>query len=107
MLSKESNMETSERAERKTQLKKNLKKEKREQVLKNLDSLENLIKVNPSISNSEELLFCVAETKTKAKAQSEALRLAEVVCFCGHKEKDDIYYKHLLYDALKKIYEQE
>ena len=100
-------METNERAERKTQLKKNLKKEKRESVLKSIDSLEKIIKDNQSIiSNSEELLFCVAEIRQKAKVQSEALRLAEVVCFCGHKEKDDIYYKHLLYDSLKKIYEQ-
>lgn len=100
-------METNERTEKKTHLKKDLKKEKRESVVKSIDSLEKIIKDNQSIiSNSEELLFCVAETKTKAKAQSEALRLAEVVCFCGHKEKDDIYYKHLLYDSLKKIYEQ-
>ena len=42
-------METNERAERKTQLKKNLKKEKRESVLKSIDSLEKIIKDNQSI----------------------------------------------------------
>lgn len=100
-------MEQNERVEKKNQLKKDLKKEKREKVIKGLESLEKLIKDNQSIiSNSEELLFCVGEIKKDAEIQSEAIRRAEVVCFCGHKEKDDIYFKHLLYSSIKKIYEQ-
>lgn len=89
----------------KSKTKKELKKEVRLLIVKEAENLENLIKVNPSISNLSELLFSVAKIKQLAKSHSEVLRLAEVVCFCGKTESNDKYFKHLLYSETNKILE--
>ncbi|MBR2386037.1 hypothetical protein IKA92_01920 [bacterium] len=88
------------------------KKEQRKQarllIVKKLESLENQIKSfinNPETCNFDELLFSVAEIKILAKNQSECIRLAEVVCFCGKNEQKDTYFKHLLYSNINKILE--
>ncbi len=79
------------------------KKQARQKIFKNIEKIESLIKSNPDISNSDELLFCVAETKRLAKSYAEVFRLAEVVCFCGVTKQKDTYFKNLLYSEIKKI----
>lgn len=87
--------------------KKEIKKEKRERLLTLAKEIENLINQSTTIPGEvkEALLFSVAEMKRVAKSYAEALRRAEVCCFCGKSDESDSLYKRLLYDELKKIWE--
>ena len=76
-------------------------------VLYNLsESLRNEILNIKNISDDERnsLLFSVEKIISLTKTQSEALRLAEVVCFCGKDDEKDKRFKNALYSQIQKIY---
>lgn len=85
--------------------KKELKKEVRLTIVREVENLKQLINQSVSGEVKESLLFSVAKIISLAKSHAEVLRLVELVCFCGKNEERDTYFKNLLYRETSKIYE--
>lgn len=85
--------------------KKELKKEVRLTIVREAENLKQIINQSVGGEVKEALFFSVAKIISLAKSHAEVLRIAELVCFCGKNEKNDTYFKNLLYHETSKIYE--